>query len=62
MIRSNSEINKYIGRIPPKSTEDALDFILKIKNNAVDNPIGFFGISLKNNSQLIGTIWVMEFF
>ncbi|WP_417431323.1 GNAT family N-acetyltransferase [Halpernia sp.] len=59
-IRSNATINKYIGRKPPKSIEDALDFILKIKNNN-QKIVGFFGITLKNNSHLIGTICLWNF-
>lgn len=60
-IRSNEIINKYVLRNPPKSNYDALQFILMIKERTMNGESFYFGISLKNQPNLIGTICLYNF-
>ena len=60
-IRSNLEINKFLKRIPPKNNYDALSFILTIKQRVENKETIFWGISLKNQTNLIGTICLYRF-
>ncbi|WP_262148269.1 GNAT family N-acetyltransferase [Chryseobacterium foetidum] len=60
-IRSNKITNKYVIRNAPKNNFDALQFILMIKERAINNESFYFGISLKNQQNLIGTICLYNF-
>ncbi|MPS65638.1 MAG: N-acetyltransferase [Chryseobacterium sp.] len=60
-IRSNEVINQYVQRNSPKNNYDALQFILTIKERTKDNQSFYWGISLKNESSLIGTICLYNF-
>lgn len=60
-IRSNAEINKFLKRIPPQTNYEALSFILTIKKRVENNETVFWGISLKNQHKLIGTICLWNF-
>ena len=60
-IRSNSEINRFLHRIPPKNSFEALDFILNIKRKILNKEILFFGISCRTQPQLLGTICLWNF-
>ena len=60
-IRSNPEINRFLHRIPPKDSFEALDFILNIKRKTARNEIVFFGISCQNQPQLVGTVCLWNF-
>lgn len=60
-IRSNAEINKFLKRIPPQTNHEALSFILTIKQRVENKETIFWGISLKNQSELIGTICLWNF-
>lgn len=60
-IRSNAEINKFLKRIPPQTNYEALSFILTIKQRVENNETIFWGISLKNQPELIGTICLWNF-
>lgn len=60
-IRSNEIINKYVYRNPPKNNYDALEFILTIKKRTADNQTFYWGISLKDQQNLIGTICLWNF-
>lgn len=60
-IRSNAEINKFLKRIPPQTNYEALSFILTIKKRVENNETVFWGISLKNQPELIGTICLWNF-
>lgn len=55
-IRSNTEVNKYIGRDNYKSIAQAQEFITRINNNIVENDSVFWTIELKSTQQVIGTI------
>jgi len=60
-IRSNEIINQFVKRIPPKNNYDALDFILTIKKRVQNNESVFWGITYKNQQNLIGTICLWNF-
>ena len=60
-IRSNEITNKYVVRNAPKNNYDALQFILMIKERTMNNESFYFGISLKNQQNLIGTICLYNF-
>ena len=60
-IRSNEITNKYVIRNAPKNNYDALQFILMIKERTMNNESFYFGISLKNQQNLIGTICLYKF-
>lgn len=60
-IRSNEVINQFVQRNSPKNNYDALQFILTIKEKTKNNQSFYWGISLKNQSNLIGTICLYNF-
>ncbi|MCX8525446.1 GNAT family N-acetyltransferase [Chryseobacterium formosus] len=60
-IRGNDVVNQFVKRIPPKTNYDALDFILTIKKRIENNETVYWGISLKNQTNLIGTICLWKF-
>lgn len=60
-IRSNEVINQYVQRNSPKNNYDALQFILTIKERTKDDQSFYWGISLKDQSNLIGTICLYNF-
>lgn len=60
-IRSNEVINQFVQRNSPKNNYDALQFILSIKERTKDNQSFYWGISLKNQASLIGTICLYNF-
>ncbi|WP_315054777.1 GNAT family N-acetyltransferase [Chryseobacterium indoltheticum] len=60
-IRSNKVVNRFVKRIPPKTNYDALDFILTIKKRVENKETSYWGISLKDHTNLIGTICLYRF-
>lgn len=60
-IRSNEVVNQFVKRIPPKTNYDALDYILTIKKRVQNNESLNWGISYKNQQNLIGTICLWKF-
>lgn len=60
-IRSDETINQYVQRVSPKNNYDALQFILTIKERTKNNQTFYWGISLKDQSNLIGTICLWNF-
>ncbi|RXM39675.1 N-acetyltransferase [Chryseobacterium sp. CH21] len=60
-IRSNEVINQFVQRNSPKNNYDALQFILTIKEKTKNNQTIYLGISLKDQSNLIGTICLWNF-
>lgn len=60
-IRSNEMINQYVQRVSPKNNYDALQFILTIKERTQNNQTFYWGISLKDQSNLIGIICLWSF-
>jgi [ribosomal protein S5]-alanine N-acetyltransferase len=61
-LRSNDEVNQFIGRKKAESLQDAKDFIQKIQQNVADNTSFYWGIHAQNPSALVGTIclWNLE--
>ncbi|MEC3875915.1 GNAT family N-acetyltransferase [Chryseobacterium salviniae] len=60
-IRSNEIINRFVKRNSPKNNYDALQFILMIKERTQNNQTFYWGISLKDQPNLIGTICLWNF-
>lgn len=60
-IRSNEVVNQFVKRIPLKTNYDALDFILTIKKRVQNNETFYFGITYKNQQNLLGTICLYRF-
>jgi len=60
-IRSNEVINQFVQRNSPKNNYDALQFILTIKERTKNNETFYWGISLKDQPNLIGTICLWNF-
>ncbi|MEO8233962.1 MAG: GNAT family N-acetyltransferase [Flavobacterium sp.] len=58
-LRSDDNVNRYLGRQPSKSIEDAKSFIQAITENVKKNDSIYWAISLSGN--LIGTICLFEF-
>ncbi len=56
ILRSDPLINKYLGRQPSKTLDDASKFIEKIKNNSLT----YWGISIKGNEKLVGIICLFD--
>lgn len=60
-IRGNEIINQFVQRNSPKNNYDALQFILTIKERTRNNETFYWGISLKDQPNLIGTICLWKF-
>ncbi len=60
-IRSNKVINRFVQRNSPKNNYDALQFILTIKERTKNNKTYYWGISVKGQPNLIGTICLWNF-
>lgn len=55
-LRSNEQVNKFIGRAPAKNIEDARAFIKKINDGTAENKSYYWGIVLKETGTMIGTV------
>ena len=55
-IRSNDEVNKYIGRPKQTSIEEARAHIERIKNGVAEGKSFYWGIALKDEPGIIGTV------
>lgn len=60
-LRSDVEINKYLGRQLSKTTEDALNFINKVNDNIEKNIAYYWAITLTNTKTVVGTICLFDF-
>ncbi|MEE6126290.1 GNAT family N-acetyltransferase [Chryseobacterium arthrosphaerae] len=60
-IRSNPYINQYVKRNSPQNNYEALEFILHIKNKIRNGDMLFWGISFKDQRNLVGTICIWNF-
>lgn len=59
-LRSDKEINKFLGRKPSKTLEEALNFI----NNIIENEneeLFYWAITKTGEDKLIGTICLFDF-
>jgi [ribosomal protein S5]-alanine N-acetyltransferase len=59
-LRSDPEVNKYLGRQPCKSIEDAMAFIKKINENIKKGDTYYWAIALTETNQLVGTICLYD--
>lgn len=55
-MRSNDENAKYLDRPKANSVEDARNFIIKINDGIKNNESFYWGVSIKDNPKLTGTI------
>lgn len=60
-LRSNDTVNKYLGRNPSKSIDDAKAFIQAITKNIESNNSIYWVITLNGTDKLIGTICLFHF-
>jgi len=60
-LRSNNIINEYLDRQKMMNTEEAEEFIKKINDDIKLNKWSYWGICLKENPELIGTICLWYF-
>jgi [ribosomal protein S5]-alanine N-acetyltransferase len=60
-LRSDPEINKYLGRQPSKTIEDAINFINKVNDNFEKNNSIYWVITLTKTKEFIGTICLFDF-
>jgi [ribosomal protein S5]-alanine N-acetyltransferase len=60
-LRSNTEINKYLNRVPSSTIEDAISFIKKINDNTKKNNSIYWVITLTKSKKFVGTICLFAF-
>jgi [ribosomal protein S5]-alanine N-acetyltransferase len=60
-LRSNPEINKYLGRQPSKTIEDAINFINQVCDNIKKNNSIYWVITLTETKTFVGTICLFDF-
>ena len=60
-LRSDPEINKYLGRQPSKTIEDAINFIKKVNENIDKNNSIYWVITLTKTKEFVGTICLFDF-
>jgi len=58
VLRSNLEVGTYIPRIPYQSTEESITFITKAETWISNNESIVWGIVLKTENKVIGTICI----
>jgi len=61
ILRSDSEINKYLDRQVSNSIDDARSFINKINENINNNNSPYWAITLSERNVLVGTICLFGF-
>lgn len=61
LLRSDDNNNRYLDRNPAKSIEDAKAFIENINGHIQTNDSLYWGITLNEIDQLIGTICLFDF-
>lgn len=61
VLRSDSEINKYLDRQPSTAIEDARNFIHMVNENIHKNDSLYWTITLGNRNILVGTICLFSF-
>ena len=60
-LRSDSEINKYLGRQLSKTIDDARNFINKINENINKNVSLYWAITLGDENKVVGTVCLFSF-
>ncbi len=61
LLRSNSMVNKYLGRQPSETIDEALNFIKNVNKNFNNNDGCYWAITYTDNKKLIGTICLFNF-
>jgi len=59
-LRSDPEINKYLGRQQAKTIEDAKTFIDKVNDNFKNNASIYWAITLANSGAFVGTVCLFD--
>lgn len=60
-LRSDSEINKYLDRVPSKTIDDALNFINNVNDSIQKNNSIYWVITLTKTKTFVGTICLFDF-
>ena len=60
-LRSDNEINKYLGRQVANTIDDARNFINRINENINKNDSVYWAITLNDTNILVGTICLFSF-
>jgi len=60
-LRADPEINKYLGRQPARTMEDAINFINKVNEYVEKNSALYWAITLKDTKTFVGTICLFDF-
>lgn len=60
-LRSDPKINKFLGREPSKTIEEAINFINKVNDNIQKNDSIYWVITLTKTKTLVGTICLFDF-
>lgn len=60
-LRSNAEVNKYLGRKPAQSIDDARAFIRSINESIRLNQVLYWAITFMGSNKLIGCIGLFNF-
>jgi [ribosomal protein S5]-alanine N-acetyltransferase len=60
-LRSDPEINKYLGRQPSKTIEDAINFINKVNDNLEKKLSIYWVITFTKSKEFVGTICLFDF-
>lgn len=60
-LRSDPEVNKYLGRTPSKTIDDAINFINIINENIKQNNSIYWVITLSETNTFVGTICLFDF-
>ena len=60
-LRSNDQVNRYLGRTPSKSIDDAETFIAAINQTVESRQALYWAIELNTSGKLIGTICLFGF-
>lgn len=60
-LRSDTEINKYLGRQASRTIEDAITFINNINDNIKRNDSIYWAITLTNSKIFVGTICLFDY-
>ena len=60
-LRSDPEINKYLGRQSSKTIEDAINFINNVNENIEKNNSIYWVITFTKTKEFVGTICLFDF-
>jgi len=60
-LRSDPEINKYLGRQPSNTIEDAINFINKVNENIDKHTALYWAITLTETKTFVGAICLFDF-